>query len=246
MPEAICCRRCSSSAVTKNGKIRGEQRYHCKICHYNFVDKPRHGRPTTQKALAIVLYNLGMSMNSIARLLDLSPPAVLKWIHSFAGSQATKPEPPDDGVIVVELDEMWHYLKKKSNKLWIWKAYCRDTGQLVDWECRDRDQATLERLLERLTRWHVKLYCTDHFAPYDMALPVGRHFQGKEETWRSEQNNGRQRHWYRRFQRRTIVVSKSLEMVDRSVALFARFHVNGRLDEVPHLFGLPGLTSIFG
>ena len=112
MPEAICCRRCSSSAVTKNGKIRGEQRYHCKICHYNFVDKPRRGRPTTQKALAIVLYNLGMSMNSIARLLDLSPPAVLKWIHSFAGSQATKPEPPDDGVIVVELDEMWHYLKK--------------------------------------------------------------------------------------------------------------------------------------
>lgn len=53
-----------------------------------------------------------MSMNSIAKLLALSPPAVLKWIRSFADSHATKPEPPDDGVIVVELDEMWHYLKK--------------------------------------------------------------------------------------------------------------------------------------
>lgn len=112
MSEAICCRRCVSSAVIKNGKIRGEQRYHCKICHYNFVDKPRRGRPTTQKALAILLYNVGMSMNSIAKLLALSPPAVLKWIRSFADSHATKPEPPDDGVIVVELDEMWHYLKK--------------------------------------------------------------------------------------------------------------------------------------
>ncbi len=112
MPEEIYCRRCSSSAVTKNGKVRGEQRYHCKICCYNFVDKPRRGRPTTQKCLAILLYNLGMSMNSIAKLLDLSPPAVLKWIRSFAELHATKPEPPDDGVIVVELDEMWHYLKK--------------------------------------------------------------------------------------------------------------------------------------
>src|SRR5512135_820832 len=85
--------------------------------------------------------------------------------------------------------------QKKSNKLWIWKAYCRDTGQLVDWECGDRDQNTLTRLLDRLKTWKVVLYCTDAYAPYDHALPVGRHFQGKEQTWRLEQNNGRQRYW---------------------------------------------------
>jgi insertion element IS1 protein InsB len=100
-------------------------------------------------------------------------------------------------------------------------------------------------LLERLKRWKVKLYCTDGFVAYDAALPVGHHFQGKEETWRSEQNNGRQRHWYRRFQRRTLVVSKSLKMVEGTVAMFARFHVNGKLDEIPRLFGLPSLVSIF-
>src|SRR5512135_2710466 len=136
--------------------------------------------------------------------------------------------------------------QKKSNKLWIWKAYCRDTGQLVDWECGDRDQNTLTRLLDRLKTWKVVLYCTDAYAPYDHALPVGRHFQGKEQTWRLEQNNGRQRYWYRRFQRRTLVVSKSVRMVDRTMAMFARFHVNGSLEDIAHLFGFPAIAAILG
>src|SRR5512135_1530980 len=136
--------------------------------------------------------------------------------------------------------------QKKSNKLWIWKAYCRDTGQLVDWECGDRDQNTLTRLLDRLKTWKVVLYCTDAYAPYDHALPVGRHFQGKEQTWRLEQNNGPQRHWYRRFQRRTLVVSKSVRMVDRTMAMFARFHVNGSLEDIAHLFGFPAIAAILG
>src|SRR5512135_1771930 len=137
-------------------------------------------------------------------------------------------------------------ISKKSNKLWIWKAYCRNTGQLVDWECGDRDQNTLTRLLDRLKTWKVVLYCTDAYAPYDHALPVGRHFQGKEQTWRLEQNNGQQRHWYRRFQRRTLVVSKSVRMVDRTMAMFARFHVNGSLEDIAHLFGFPAIAAILG
>src|SRR5215213_6540020 len=45
--------------------------------------------------------------------------------------------------------------EKKSEPLWIWKAWDRASGQLVDWECGDRDKATCERLLERLTRWRA-------------------------------------------------------------------------------------------
>src|SRR5215204_4542183 len=39
----------------------------------------------------------------------------------------------------------------KSGPLWIWKAWDRATGQLVDWECGGRDKVTCERLLERPT-----------------------------------------------------------------------------------------------
>jgi insertion element IS1 protein InsB len=43
----------------------------------------------------------------------------------------------------------------------------------------------------------------------------------------SESNNARQRHWFARFRRRTCVVSRSVEMVEATMALFARYHGNG-------------------
>jgi insertion element IS1 protein InsB len=117
--------------------------------------------------------------------------------------------------------------QKKSRKLWIWKALERATGRLIDWECGGRDQVTLERLLGRLDPWGVRLFCTDDWPAYDAALPVGRHYVGKDQTQRSESNNARQRHWFARFRRRTCVVSRSVEMVEATMALFAFYRCNG-------------------
>jgi insertion element IS1 protein InsB len=50
-------------------------------------------------------------------------------------------------------------------------------------------------------------------------------FQGKSGAVAIERNNGSQRHWFARFRRKSIVVSKSLYMVELTMALFARFHV---------------------
>jgi insertion element IS1 protein InsB len=125
---------------------------------------------------------------------------------------------------------------KKATKLWIWKAFERGTGRLIDWECGARDAVTLDRLLARLERWGVRLFCTDDWAPYDAALPEGRHYIGKDQTQRIESNNARQRHWFARFRRRTCVVSRSVAMVEATMALFAFYHCNdGKL--TPALVG---------
>src|SRR5215212_1745760 len=123
-------------------------------------------------------------------------------------------------------------LKKKSEPLWIWKAWDRATGQLVDGECGDRDTATCERLIERLTRWRTRLYCADDYAVYGVLLPVGPLYTGKHETHGIERDNARQRHWLARFRRRSIVVSKAKRMVDVSIALFARFAGNHRIADL--------------
>jgi insertion element IS1 protein InsB len=73
----------------------------------------------------------------------------------------------------------------------------------------------------------VRLFCTDDGPPYDAALPVGRHDIGKDPTQHGESNNARQRHWFARFRRRTCVVSRSVAMVDATMALFACYHCNG-------------------
>src|ERR671927_1612147 len=122
--------------------------------------------------------------------------------------------------------------QKKSQPLWVWKAWDRATGRLVDWECGGRDTATCERLLERVKRWRTRLYCADDYAVYDVLLPVGQLHAGKAETHGIERDNARQRHWLARFRRRSIVVSKAIRMVDTSIALFARFAGNGRIGDL--------------
>ena len=49
----------------------------------------------------------------------------------------------------------------------------------------------------------------------------------KAKTDGIERNHCQQRHWFGRFKRRSIIVSKSKAMVDLTMALFARFRVNG-------------------
>src|SRR3954469_6108520 len=122
--------------------------------------------------------------------------------------------------------------KKKANKLWVWKARDRATGRIIDWELGGRDRATLERLLERLKRWGVRLYCADDWAAYVEAIPQGRLYVGKEETHGIERDHSRQRHWLARFRRRTCVVSRAERMVEASIALFVRFGDLGGVNEL--------------
>src|SRR3954454_9037691 len=98
--------------------------------------------------------------------------------------------------------------KKKANKLWVWKARDRATGRIIDWQLGGRDRATLERLLERLKRWGVRLYCTDDWAAYGEAIPQGRLYVGKEQTHGIERDHSRQRHWLPPLPRRTLVVCR--------------------------------------
>jgi len=112
----------------------------------------------------------------------------------------------------------------KKNKVWIWKAYCRTTGELIDWELGDRSTETLWKLTERLCEFKVTIYYADHYAGYAELIPPEQLLQTKAQTHGVERNNSQHRHWFARFRRRTCVVSRSLEMVDLTTALFAWFH----------------------
>ena len=225
MTDKPICPKCSANEVIKNGNARGKPRFKCKKCNLQFTRITLKGYPPETRARVIELYNHGLSIRAAAKLAGVSRTSALNWIKELAKKIYEKPAPGT--AILVELDEMWHYLGSKKNKLWIWKAYRRETGELIDWECGGRDKATFKRLIDRLLKWKVELFCTDNWAVYQEVIDEDRLFQGKTQTYYLEQNNGRQRHWYARFRRKSIVVSKTLEMVDLTMALFARFHVNG-------------------
>ena len=135
MNEKTPCPKCQSIEVVKNGKVQGKQRYKCKSCSLQFTRLTPRGRPAQEKAMAVTLYTLGLSIRAIARLIGVSPTAVLKWIKTFAKTHYEKPAPGD--AIIVELDEMWHYLGSKktsygSGKLIVEKLESLLTGNVEE------------------------------------------------------------------------------------------------------------------
>ena len=106
------CKRCGAEEHVKNGFMKGPQRYRRKACGLDFTDTPPRGMPPRVKVTAVLLYLSGLSMNRTAKLLGVSTPSVMAWIERFAEVYAQKPE-PEGRAVVVELDEMWHFLKKR-------------------------------------------------------------------------------------------------------------------------------------
>jgi len=109
------CKKCGGKEHSKNGFVKGHQRYKCKNCGYQFVPTLRKGFDEQTKLTACLLYINGLSLRTIARLLNTSATSVLSWVRKFALQNYEKPQPNSDAVII-QIDEMWHFLHlKKTN-----------------------------------------------------------------------------------------------------------------------------------
>lgn len=109
------CKKCGATEHSKNGFIKGHQRYKCKNCGYQFVPTLQKGFDEQTKLTACLLYINGLSFRTIARLLHTSATSVLSWVRKFALQHYEKPQPNAEAV-VIQLDEMWHFLHlKKTN-----------------------------------------------------------------------------------------------------------------------------------
>jgi transposase-like protein len=106
------CRKCDSDRIVKNGHHLGKQRFKCKECGFQFTRQNAKGRSPKTKCLAILLYLSGLSLRATASLVNVSPKAVLDWVRAFATATYEKPIPK--GEVVIELDEMWHFITSKK------------------------------------------------------------------------------------------------------------------------------------
>jgi len=105
------CKRCGSKEIMKNGKREGIQCYICKECRHQFISE--FGRHTKQEEqLAVLLYCLGLSFTAIGGVLRIHTSTAMRWVRKYAETNCRKPEPK--GEIVVELDEMWHFIRSKK------------------------------------------------------------------------------------------------------------------------------------
>ena len=135
------------------------------------------------------------------------------------------PDTNDPEATLLELDEWWSFVLKKTNKAWIWIALCRKTRQVVAYAIGDRSEKTCRLLWEALPeasssrtvfdRFLVSLSGSDSQREQHTAV-------GKEtgETAHVERWNNTLRQRLARFVRKTLSFSKSLVMHDVSLRLF--------------------------
>src|SRR4029453_17265327 len=74
----------------------------------SYSPTPR-GMPAATKREAVGLYCTGLSLSATGRRLGVSAQSVMRWVRDHARDYCPKPAPAGRAV-VVELDEMWHFV----------------------------------------------------------------------------------------------------------------------------------------
>jgi len=104
------CGKCGSEECVKAGFNHGRQRYKCKKCGRQFTQES--DKNAGKRAQSLYLYIVGLSMNTIGRMMNVAPSTILYWVRNFALRAYEKPVPQEE--VVIELDEMWHFLGSKK------------------------------------------------------------------------------------------------------------------------------------
>ena len=103
------------------------------------------------------------------------------WIKKAAKLPALsetliEPDASDEDATVLELDELWSFVAKKTRQAWIWIALCRKTRQVVAYAVGDRSEATCRCLWEAIPLPYRTGHCfTDFWIAYQAVIPEGQH-----------------------------------------------------------------------
>jgi IS1 transposase len=115
---------------------------------------------------------------SVRACADSGAPSASRPLPSSAGSKKVvrldledtlllPPEAPqddeDDQQQALELDELWSFVYRKSDKVWVWLALCRKTRQVVAFVAGDRSRATCRRLWQAIPEYYKRATCYSDF-----------------------------------------------------------------------------------
>ena len=138
------------------------------------------------------------------------------------------PDPNDEEAPILELDELWSFVLKRRNQVWIWIALCRKTRQVVARAIGDRSEKTCQELWNNIPDEYRKGHCfADFWKAYQPVIPEEQLTQvGKDtgETAHVERWNCTLRQRLGRFVRETFSFSKIMPMHVLCLDLFLHLY----------------------
>jgi IS1 family transposase len=115
---------------------------------------------------------------------------------------------------ILELDEIWSFVKRKSNQCWTWIGLCRRTRQIVTYVSGNRSKASCMKLKSNIPKdYKHASSVSDYWEAYQIVFTENHKCVGKDsgETNHVERWNNTLRQRVGRFVRKTLSFSKKQE-----------------------------------
>lgn len=188
------CPSCSSLAFVRNGfNQHGDQNHRCLECGRQFVLDP-HNKIISDETKDLIRSLLleKLSLRGICRVTRVSQ----KWLLDFIKEEYSKTPhdlnvqvPPESlGLVLerLEADELWSFVGKKKNQVWIWLALDATTRQVVAVHAGGRSEQDAKAFWTEVPepyRSGCDVY-TDEWDAYKGAIPLEVHFAVKKSLGR--------------------------------------------------------------
>jgi len=154
----IICINCKSELVKKNGLTHNKkQNYKCLECGKQFTEENKQKliSEETKKLVRKTLLER-VSLHGICRIFDISMPWLLDFITKIISelpenlnAKLVSPDSEFD-MVILEADELWSFVQKKTNKQWLWLILHKDTRQILAMHVGNRDEQSAQILLAKL------------------------------------------------------------------------------------------------
>ena len=227
------CPRCGSVNLVKNGRdYKGDQKFRCNDCRRYGTLKQVSPQCAVRAAVERA-FTERVSLRGLARVFGVSRTTITGWLAQTLAQIPDLAQTLREGQVddVLELDEVWSFVRSKTQQRWVWVALCRRTRQVVAYWIGDRSEASAVRLWERLPddyrrccsfsdKWNAYRYVFDHKRHRQVNKDEGE--TNHIERWF---NTLRQR--LSRFTRKTLSFSKCDEKHEELLRLFLHRYNSG-------------------
>jgi insertion element IS1 protein InsB len=212
-----CCF-CQGKLIKHGITSSGKSRFKCLGCRKTRVEYYSYNayKSDTDKNI-VTLTKEGLGIRSTARVLKISTTTLLKRIIIIAES-INKPIIPKGKEY--EVDEMYTYIGKKKNAIWLVYALEKESKRVMSFTIGKRTNKTLSRVLDILKLSHARKIFTDRLRNYRYLIEKEFHSVRRYGTNHIERNNLTLRTHLKRLNRRTICFSKSLIILNSILKIY--------------------------
>ena len=241
------CPYCETTDVRKFGTVNGKQRYEClnKDCsHRTFLLKYTYNayNPRIKEQVFFMTVN-GNGTRAISRILQIAKDTVTEILREFEHDlwyvnhdylNANNEENIDIELVPVdevEMDEMWSFVRNKSQQCWLWWAIDHNTGEPLAFHFGTRKHYNLDGLLALLEPFNIGTVYADDNPAYESRLSKTntKLVTGKKRTQKIENKHISLRTWCSRLVRKGIRFSKDFTLHKIVIALVINFWFFGRI-----------------